>query len=122
MKKCIECEKVLVNKKSKFCSSECFNKNIFKQGMERYEKGLVIERAVMKRYFLVSNPYECTICHISEWIDKPISLHLDHIDGNPSNNNPNNLRLLCPNCHSQTPFYGAKNKGSGRKSRGMALR
>ncbi len=49
-------------------------------------------------------------CNISvEWLGKKITLELDHIDGDNNNNSLNNLRLLCPNCHSQTPTYRGKN-------------
>ena len=40
---------------------------------------------------------------------KPLTLQLDHIDGNPINNNLENLRFLCPNCHSQTDTFAGKN-------------
>jgi hypothetical protein len=53
---------------------------------------------------------ECIECHISKWQGKPLSLHLDHIDGDNTNNELSNLRLLCPNCHSQTPTYCGRNK------------
>ena len=43
-----------------------------------------------------------------------IPLHIDHIDGDWSNNQPPNLRLLCPNCHALTASYGALNRGRGR--------
>lgn len=48
--------------------------------------------------------------------EKPIPLDIDHKDGNSDNNLPINLRLICVNCHRQTPTYGAKNMGKGRDS------
>ena len=56
-------------------------------------------------------------CGITEWNNKKIVLELEHKDGNSENNDLVNLELLCPNCHSQTPTYKAKNKGKGRHSR-----
>lgn len=49
--------------------------------------------------------YKCLLCGIDSWLKKPISLELDHIDGDNTNHSRNNLRLLCPNCHSQTPTF-----------------
>lgn len=57
-------------------------------------------------------PYECSSCKIKEWNHKPISLQLDHIDGNNHNHKLKNLRLLCPNCHSQTETFCGKNRKS----------
>jgi len=52
----------------------------------------------------------CGICNISDWLNKHISLELHHIDGNRHNHFLGNLKLLCPNCHSQTDTFRAKNK------------
>lgn len=43
------------------------------------------------------------------WNGKPLTLHLDHIDGDHNNNLLENLRILCPHCHQQTPTFGGKN-------------
>ena len=52
---------------------------------------------------------KCSICGIDEWNGKKINMELDHIDGNRTNHLLTNLRMLCPNCHSQTETYRAKN-------------
>ena len=50
-----------------------------------------------------------------EYNGQPLSLQLDHVDGNANNDMPSNLRLLCPNCHTQTENFGSKGKGSRYK-------
>jgi len=54
--------------------------------------------------------YTCFICGLSSWQGGPIVLHLDHINGQNTDNSLSNLRLLCPNCHSQTSTYCGRNK------------
>ena len=58
-----------------------------------------------RKKFIEENDHICMICGISQWNNNHISLQLDHIDGNQENEDRNNLRLLCPNCHSQTPTH-----------------
>lgn len=53
-----------------------------------------------KRKLIVDRGHECEVCRGREWNGTIIPLELDHIDGNPDNNVDENLRLLCPNCHS----------------------
>ena len=54
--------------------------------------------------------HKCESCNNTEWLGEPISLELHHINGNPNDNRLENLQLLCPNCHSYTDTYRAKNK------------
>ncbi len=58
----------------------------------------------------------CEICKLTLWLDKPIPVELDHIDGNHMDNRLENLRILCPNCHAQTGTYRGKNKKSTKLS------
>lgn len=69
-------------------------------------------RAVIRRYIIKNNiiPYKCAKCgNTGEWEGKPLSLQLDHINGNCTDHRKENLRWLCPNCHSQTETHGSKN-------------
>jgi 5-methylcytosine-specific restriction endonuclease McrA len=67
-------------------------------------------RKLLRRKLLnEGTEYKCVICKITKWNEKAISLEVDHIDGNSSNNLLENLRLLCPNCHSQTNTWRGRN-------------
>lgn len=62
----------------------------------------------LRKRFLRTNavPYSCAKCeNAGKWLGEPLTLHLDHIDGNHKDCRLHNLRWLCPNCHSQTPTY-----------------
>lgn len=50
------------------------------------------------------------------WNEQYLVLHLDHIDGDKTNNLIENLQILCPNCHSQTETYCGRNIGSGTQT------
>lgn len=66
----------------------------------------IVRRLILKEHLL---EYKCAICGISTWNDKTLSLELDHINGINNDNRLENLRFLCPNCHSQTSTYGSRN-------------
>lgn len=55
----------------------------------------------------------CATCGFYEWNGKPIALEMHHVDGNNQNNAKENVSLLCPNCHAQTPNYRLLNKHKG---------
>jgi 5-methylcytosine-specific restriction endonuclease McrA len=56
----------------------------------------------------------CEQCGITEWRGMPLTMHLHHKDGDGTNNQLENLELICANCHSQTDTYGGRN-GHRRK-------
>lgn len=62
---------------------------------------------LIKEGLLSNNCYQCSINN--EWNNKPLVLQTDHINGDPFDHRIENLRLLCPNCHSQTDTFCSKN-------------
>jgi hypothetical protein len=54
---------------------------------------------------------KCEVCGITEWMGNRLSFELDHIDGDRTNHKIDNIRIICPNCHSQTETYRGKNVG-----------
>ena len=64
----------------------------------------------VKKRLLHERGHKCEQCGVgNSWQGKPLMVEMDHIDGNNKNNKADNLRLLCPNCHSQTPTFRARN-------------
>jgi len=85
------------------------SKNIRKRvvNLEDYATRAGVRRVIIKDSLI---PYKCGECGISEWNNRKLALHLDHINGKNSDHRLENLRFLCPNCHSQTETYTGKNK------------
>lgn len=119
---CIHCGKENKwgsSKFNKYCNTTCKNNwEWLNVTIPRVERGECTYNSgtVLKRYLIETRGEHCEECSItSTWNDKPLVLQLDHIDGDSDNNFPSNIRLLCPNCHSQTENFGSKGKGSRYK-------
>lgn len=121
-KTCGEDSKWSHQKLNVYCSIPCATEGKLLEMAEKFNRGELTERAAIRKALAKLNGYYCAVCKISEHNNMPITLQVDHIDGNAGNNRPVNLRLICPNCHSQTKTFGARNKGNGRKSRNLPLR
>ena len=64
----------------------------------------------LRKRLLHERNYKCEECGVgTEYNGKPLSLELEHVDGNNKNNKVENLKILCPNCHSQTPTFRGRN-------------
>jgi hypothetical protein len=117
---CLQCGQAkrrdVAHTKGKYCSNKCQAdyqwENIDRPRVEAGGGGN------MRRYLIETQGYQCSIpgCGVSEHMGKPLTLQLDHIDGDSDNNHPTNCRLLCPNCHTQTPTYGGKNKSNSKRN------
>jgi hypothetical protein len=85
------------------------------------ENRLVSSTSLRKRLIKAGLlPAACSKCKRTKWLGQPISLELDHVNGDKRDNRLINLRILCPNCHAQTPTYRGRNirvNGGNKKTR-----
>ncbi len=118
-KKCLNCGNH-VSPSNDCCSRECASELKTKKYFLSIENGdTSLSEKLYKKYLI--NKYgnkcmECGWCEINP-ITGNVPIQLEHIDGCSDNNSLSNLKLLCPNCHSLTPTFGALNKGNGRSRR-----
>lgn len=111
---CLNC-KDEINKKQKFCSVNCqhtFDMN--KRVSENRASSKTVKRYLINLYG--NKCMECGWDKVNPTSGK-VPIEIEHVDGNSENNNLENLKLLCPNCHSLTPTYRALNSGNGRYKR-----
>lgn len=114
---CINCGLIA---KNNFCSITCGHEYKRKEMFKLIESGDTSLISKKYKQYLIhihgEKCMECGWCSINPTSNK-IPIELEHIDGNSENNSLDNLKLLCPNCHSLTSTYKALNKGNGRHNR-----
>ena len=106
-----------------FCSSKCFNEHKNLTLLNAYFNGewdgsqpkTGFISKIVKNYILARDNYYCTKCGFNKLhpVDNKPVVEVNHIDGNSSNHKEENLETLCPNCHSLTDNYRARNTGFG---------
>jgi hypothetical protein len=97
---------------TKFVKNPIGNNKQYKKAENYLTQNSSISSSKLRVKLITENIFEhkCSICSIEPyWNNKPLTLQLDHINGINTDNRLNNLRLVCPNCHSQTDNYAAKN-------------
>lgn len=111
---CAHCTAPTTNRK-KYCNRDCQYKATI---VPKIVAGKCNHPTTLKRYLQYIDGNRCKICENSGWHNnQPLILQLDHIDGNSDNNLPKNLRLLCPNCHTQTPTFATRQKKQTKRNR-----
>lgn len=117
-KPCLNCDKETTN--IKYCSTNCHQAYVWEVVTNKIREGKnaninsKVSPSIPKRYLLETRGRECEMCGRKNWNRKPIPIVLDHIDGDSTNWELKNLRLICPNCDAQTDTYKGKNAGNGR--------
>lgn len=121
---CLNCDKETINEK--YCSHKCQADHKYKLWVIDWkmgdETGINGDYGIsthLRRFLLEKYDNKCSICgwnKINIYTNK-IPLEVEHIDGDFTNNEEENLTILCPNCHSLTSTYKGANKGNGRKER-----
>jgi hypothetical protein len=109
-----------------YCSIKCHFDYDYSKWVERMESLGYFEGykgndsgggvAKPKRYILFKQNGKCAICGITEWQGKPVPFVLDHIDGNSTNWEIKNIRVICRNCDGQLPTYCGRNRGKGKRT------
>lgn len=116
---CLQCDiPLLKESQKKFCSIECgFQYNWDHKIKPLVESGKCTTPSTVKKYLFNVRGEQCEECgQLPIWNNKPLTLHIDHIDGNSDNNELDNVRILCPHCHSQTSTYVARNIKNNKRN------
>lgn len=123
---CLNCGKILIKRSRKYCSNKCQIEYQQKEWEEKWISGEIDGFSKtdhwgnvpdrIRTYLFKKFDSKCSKCgwgEINQFTGK-VPLEVEHIDGDFTNNRPENVTLLCPNCHALTNTYRGANRGKGR--------
>ena len=123
---CTNCgSKPIIRHNGQFCSLKCQQAFRHKARLKLFLAGgyppVRNNNSFLRRALIELHGEECSRCGWAERnvITQRVPVEVEHIDGNWENNRPDNLTLLCPNCHSLTATFRNLNKGKGRAYRAL---
>lgn len=121
---CEYCGKQLTSQQTRFCSRQCQNTSEYETFIKRWKDGTesgITGKDGLSKYIRIylfdkfnNRCQQCGWSVINQYTNK-IPLQIHHIDGDCTNNNEENLQLLCPNCHSLTENYGNSKKHTSKR-------
>ena len=122
---CLHCSSELLSKNNstKFCNNECHRTYAQKLEIDAWLSGGSGStstgelKRLFRRYLLDEAENKCTECgwSIANPVTGTVTLTIDHINGDATDNKRKNLKVLCYNCHTLTPTFNALNRGNGTR-------
>lgn len=118
------CGERIKGKARKFCSPGCSSRQRSEDGISLWLKGEVSGtdsygelRDSLRRFLVKEAENKCTLCgwSVPNPFSGKVTLNVDHVDGDSTNNTRSNLVVLCCNCHTLTPTYNNLNRGNGKR-------
>ena len=124
LSQCVDCGATVSSRRTRRCNG-CHLLCIKYKSAERVQQwldgswsggGAYILSDTVRRYLLEKSDYKCQACSFSAFhpIDGKSILEINHVNGDGTDHRPENLQVLCPNCHALTPTYRGRNRGNGR--------
>lgn len=127
MRSCLGCSTELIKHNTHYCSNQCqrdleYKEYISKWKLRQVDGNRGINAKNISGHLLRYLREKYKVCDLCGWdkrnfVTNKVPLEVDHIDGDSENSTEENLRLICPNCHSLTHNFRNLNRGKGRSWR-----